>query len=254
MYNHQVTFGFLLSVVTVFAGPSAATDLTDLSSSQRDAFRAEVRLFLLEEPEVLMEAIEVLETRRAEAEARRDAMAITAHADSLFASQLDVVIGNLEGDVEVVEFFDYRCGYCRRAHPEVAELIKNDGKIRVVLKEFPILGEESLLASRFAIATKIALGVEAYVEVHDALMQMRREFSEASLIALVDELGLDRAAIIASLEDPLVQATLDYNRWMAQRLSISGTPSFIFGDEIARGYVPLDNMMEMVMKQREETR
>jgi protein-disulfide isomerase len=254
VYNHKVTLGFFLSVATVFSGPSAATDLTDLSSPQRDAFRAEVRLFLLEEPEVLMEAIEVLETRRTEAEARRDAVAITAHADSLFASRLDVVIGNLEGDVEVVEFFDYRCGYCRRAHPEVGELVKNDGEIRLILKELPILGEESLLASRFAIATKIALGVEAYVAMHDALMQMRREFSQTSLIALVDELGLDRAAIIASLEDPLVQATIDYNRLLAQRLSISGTPSFIFGDKIARGYVPLDNMVEMVSKLRQESR
>jgi protein-disulfide isomerase len=252
VYNNQLATAFFVATATIFAHPLSATDFSNLSLTERDAFRAEVRAFLLEEPEVLMEAIEVLENRKAEAEARRDAISIKAYSESLFASPFDVVSGNLEGDVELVEFFDYRCGYCRRAHPEVTELIKSDGDIRVVLKEFPILGEESLLASRFAIATRIALGDEAYIKVHDGLMQIGREISDFSLVALADELGLDSAAIMASRDDSLVQATIDYNRLLAQRLSISGTPSFVFRDQIARGYVPLENMKGMVKKLREE--
>ena len=251
MYKYLTVTGVGFAIATVLASPTAATDFDNLFAVQRDAFRAEVRAYLIEEPEVLMEAMEVLERIKSEAEAQRDAKAISTHAEYLFASPFDVVLGNLDGDVTVVEFFDYRCSYCRRAHADVKELIKSDGNIRFVLKELPILGEESILASRFAIATRIALGVEAYAEVHDGLMQMRGGFNDSSLKALADELGLDSSAIMVAVEDRRVQATIDYNRLLAQQLFISGTPSFVLGDQLARGYVPLDSMKDIVARLRE---
>ncbi len=153
-----------LGLAMTLAAPAGATDLDNLTAADRAAFRAEVRAYLLENPEVLMEAIGVLEQRQASAEGERDQMMIAANADALFSSAFDVVLGNPEGDVTIVEFMDYRCGYCRRAHPEVADLIELDGNIRVIVKEFPILGEQSVLAARFAIATRIALGDDAYVD------------------------------------------------------------------------------------------
>ncbi|MBF9061093.1 thioredoxin domain-containing protein [Rhodobacterales bacterium HKCCSP123] len=222
-----------------------------MTEAERDAFRAEVRAYLLDNPEVLMEAFAVLEQRQAEAEVERDAMAVAANANALFASAYDVVLGNPEGDITVVEFMDYRCGYCRRAHPEVMNLLEFDGNIRFVVKEFPILGEQSLLASRFAIAARIALGDEAYVALFDALMEMRGDMTQPSLMALAEDLGLDSAAIVASLEDPLVMQTIEYNHALAQRLQISGTPTFVFGNQMVRGAVPLDDMLEIVAELRD---
>jgi protein-disulfide isomerase len=233
------------------AGPAAA-DLTDMSDAEREAFRAEVRSYLLENPEVLMEAIGVLEQRQAAADAERDTMAVAANSDALFNSAFDWVGGNPDGDVVLVEFMDYRCGYCRRAHPEVADLVELDGDIRYVVKEFPILGEQSVLASRFAIATRIAHGDEAYGEINDALMTMRGDMTEASLAARAQEIGLDPEPILAAMDDPLVDQTISYNHELAQRLSISGTPTFVFGDQLVRGYVPLDAMLEIVETVRED--
>nr|WP_239025625.1 DsbA family protein [Roseibacterium persicicum] len=235
-----------LGLALSLAAPAGAIDLDNMSEAERAAFRAEVRAYLLDNPEVLMEAIAVLENRQAAAEVERDAMAVAANADALFASAYDVVLGNPEGDITIVEFMDYRCGYCRRAHPEVVDLLELDGNIRLVVKEFPILGEQSVLASRFAIATRIALGDEGYAVIHDALMEMRGDVTEPALMALAEENGLDSAAIMAAMGDPLIEATIEYNHALAQRLAISGTPSFVFGDQMVRGYVPLDAMIEIV--------
>jgi protein-disulfide isomerase len=236
---------------TLATGPAAA-DLADMSEDERAAFRAEVRAYLLENPEVLMEAIAVLEEREAAAGAEREAMTIAANEDALFRSAFDWVGGNPEGDVVVVEFMDYRCGYCRRAHPEVAELIEADGDIRYVVKEFPILGEQSVLASSFAIAARIAHGDAAYETLHDALMTMRGDMTEASLSAVAQENGIDPAPILAAMDDPLVAQTIAFNRELAQRLQISGTPSFIFDDRLVRGYVPLEGMEQIVETVRAE--
>ena len=240
-----------LCLAAGLALPAAATDLDNLSDAERAAFRAEVRAYLLENPEVLMEAIAVLEQRQAEAEVERDGMMVAANADALFNSAFDVSFGNPEADVVIVEFMDYRCGYCRRAHPEVADLVEFDGNIRVIIKEFPILGEQSLLASRFAIASRIALGDAAYVDVHNALMEMRGDVTEPALLVVADDLGLDGQAILAAMDDPLVMQTIEYNHDLAQRMSISGTPSFVFCDQMVRGYVPLDGMQQIVAMLRE---
>lgn len=241
-----------LALTCAMALPAAATDLDNLTDAEREAFRAEVRSYLVENPEVLMEAFAVLEQRQAEAEVERDAMAVAANANALFASAFDVVLGNPEGDITVVEFMDYRCGFCRRAHPEVLDLVELDGNIRLVVKEFPILGEQSVLASRFAIATRVALGDEAYFEIFDAMMTMRGDMTQPALMALAEGLGLDSAAIVASLDDPLVRQTIDYNRALGERLQISGTPTFVFGDQMVRGYVPLDGMLEIVAMLRDD--
>jgi protein-disulfide isomerase len=235
-----------LALAGLMAASPAMADLTDMDATEREAFRAEVRAYLLDNPEVLMEAIAVLEQRQAAAEGERDAMAVAANADGIFNSAFDWEGGNPEGDVVMVEFMDYRCSFCRRAHPEVEDLIELDGNIRYIVKEFPILGEQSVLASQFAIATRIVNGDDAYAEMHDALMTMRGEVTEASLMATANDLGLDPAPIMDAMDDPLVAQTIAYNRDLATRLSITGTPSFVFGDQLVRGYVPLDGMLQIV--------
>ncbi len=239
-YLLGVAFGALL------AGQAAATDLDDLTDTERSAFRDEVRAYLLENPEVLMEAFAILEQRQAELEAEAQALAVIENEDALFNSAFDHVGGNPDGDVVIVEFLDYRCSFCRRAHPEVTELVAADGNIRIITKEFPILGEQSVLASRFAIATRIALGGQAYELINEGLIAMRSDVTELSLARLATDLGLDSEAIFAAIDDPLVEATINYNRDLASRMGITGTPSFVFGDQLVQGYVPLPNMQDIV--------
>ncbi len=246
-YLLGAAFGALL------AGQAAATDLSDLTEAERGAFREEVRAYLLENPEVLMEAIGVLEQRQAEMEAEAQAQAVVDNRDALFNSAFDHVGGNPDGDVVIVEFLDYRCSFCRRAHPEVVELVASDGNIRIITKEFPILGEQSELASRFAIATRIALGGQAYELVNAGLIAMRADVTELSLARLASDLGLESEAIFAAMSDPLVDATISYNRDLAGRMGITGTPSFVFGDQLVQGYVPLPNIQEIVSILRETT-
>ena len=238
------------TALALLAPPAAAIDLDALTGAERDAFRAEVRAYLLDNPEVLMEAFEVLEMRQQASEAEAADMAIAANADLLYNSEFDWVGGNPDGDIVMVEFLDYRCGFCRRAHPEVDDLVDFDGDIKLIVKEFPILGEQSLLASRFAIATRIALGDDAYATVHDGLFEMRGDVSAPTLRDMAEGAGLDAGAIMAAMDDPLVDATIEANHMLGQRLGISGTPSFVFGDQLVRGYVPYDGMTDIVASLR----
>lgn len=245
----------MLGVATaaLLALPVAATEIADMTEAERQAFRGEIRAYLLENPEVLMEAIGVLEQRQAEEESAAQLVAVGDNEAALFQSAFDHVGGNLDGDVVIVEFIDYRCSFCRRAHPEVGELVAADGNIRIITKEFPILGEQSVLASRFAIATRLALGGEAYEQVGDALMAMRSDVTELALARLAEDLGLDSAAIFAAMDDTLVQSTIDANYALGQRMGITGTPSFVFGDQLVQGYVPLENMQDIVAVLRDTT-
>ena len=232
----------LMTTTSVFA--------QGLTDAERTDFRAEVRAYLLENPEVLMEAIAVLESRQAEAETTRDERLATLNADALVNDGFSYEGGNLDGDITIVEFIDYRCSFCRRAHPEVAELISSDGNIRIITKEFPILGEQSVLASQFAVATKIVAGDAAYKQVLDALMNLRSDVTPASLSSLASAFDLDTDAIFAEMESPAVQQVLANNRALGERMQISGTPTFVFGDQMVRGYVDLTQMRAIVEAER----
>ena len=234
----------------LLASPLAAFDMNALSDAERETFRAEVRAYLMDNPEVLLEAINVLEERQAAAQAAGDIDLIRTNADAIFNDGFSWVGGNPEGDVTVVEFLDYRCGYCKKAFPEVKELIASDGNIRLIVKEFPILGDQSVLASRFAIAVKQVEGDEAYSKVHDSLMTLRGEITEASLSDLSEEMGFTTKAVFDAMNSPEIKAMIDANRALAQRLQINGTPSFVFESELLRGYVPLDGMRGVVSQIR----
>jgi len=226
--------------------PAAALDLDAMTAAERDAFRAEVRAYLLENPEVLMEAIGVLEAREAEAAAALDVELARANSDALFNDPASWSGGNPQGDITLVEFIDYRCGFCKRAHPEVTELIETDGDIRIIRKEFPILGDQSVLASRFAVATLQIAGDDAYEQVSDSLIQMRSNVTDQSLETLGDTLGLPTEEITAHMDSDAVTDVLRANQELAQRLQISGTPTFVLEDQMLRGYVPLDGLRDIV--------
>ncbi|WP_299982802.1 DsbA family protein [uncultured Ruegeria sp.] len=238
-----------LSLIT---GPAQALDLNAMSDAEKAEFGAQVREYLLENPEVIIEAINILEERNASAEAQADKELVAANADDLFNDGYSWVGGNPDGDITLVEFMDYRCGYCRRAVPEVASLLAEDGNIRLVIKELPILGDASIVSSRFAIATKQVAGDDAYKQVHDALLEFTGEPSEVTLRRISDGLGLDSEAIIAAMDSDEVSEEITKTRELAQKLRISGTPSFVLGTEMLRGFLPADQMQQIANGVRAE--
>ena len=154
-------------VALSLTAPAHAMDLTELTDAERAQFRAEVRAYLMENPEVILQAVEQMQNRQAEAQMQADFDLVTANADEIFDDGYSWVGGNPDGDITLVEFLDYRCGYCRRAAEEVEQLIASDGNIRFIVKEFPILGEASVLSSRFALAVREVAGDDAYKAAHD---------------------------------------------------------------------------------------
>ena len=236
-----------------FAMPGFGFDLGSMTDQERAQFRAEIRDYLLDNPEVLVEAINTLDARQAEQQAVSDSTLIGENAPAIFADGRSWVGGNLDGTVTVVEFFDYRCGYCKKAHAEVTDLVQSDGNVRFILKEFPILGDQSVLASRFAIAVRTLAGPDMYWKMHDQLMTFRGDITPASLDRLATDLGLDPAAIRAGMESPEVEAEITANHALGDRLHINGTPSFVLQDSrlqspdtMLRGYVPQQQIQQIV--------
>ncbi len=238
-----------LAALFLTTDTARAFDITAMSDEERAAFRAEVRAYLLDNPEILLEVIQLLEQRQTQQQQLDDAALISVNADEIYNDGHSWVGGNPDGDITIVEFSDYRCPYCRKAHPEVARLLEEDGNIRLIYKEYPILGDASTTASRFAVATLLTYP-EAYRDVNNALMEMRGEPTAEALKALAERLGLDAGKIVDRMMDEDVAAILRKNQELGRRLRINGTPTFILGDRFLRGYVPLSDMKKLVAETR----
>jgi len=243
------------AALCLMAAPMAAQaqeafDFDTMTPDQQAAFGAQVRTYLLENPQVIMDAVAVLEEREQAAQAAQDDTIVAENREQLVNDGYSWVGGNPDGDVTVIEFMDYRCGFCRKAHPEVAELIESDGNIRYIVKEFPILGEASMISSQFAIATQIVAGDEAYEAVHDALITLEGNPGNGPLRRIADSFGLDAEAIMAEMNSDEVMRRIAETRQLAQAMRINGTPSFVFGDQMVRGYAPLPAMQEIVAQER----
>ncbi len=243
---------YALPFLFALSSPVAALDLEAMTDAERAAFRAEVRAYLLEEPEVLQEAIGVLQERERLAEIANDQLLAVTYADALFNDRHSYVGGNPAGDITIVEFMDYRCGYCKRAFSEVEALLAADTNIRFIVKEYPILGEQSVLASRFAVATQLVAGDDAYRAVHDTLMEFRGDITQASMTRLAEILELDAEAIIAQMDSNEVSNIIAANRALGEQMQISGTPTFVIEDQMLRGYVPADAMVAIIAELRDE--
>ncbi len=241
-----------LPVLLALATPLAALDLETMTDAERQIFRDEVRAYLLENPEVLMEAIDILQRRQDEAQLEADRQLALAHTDALFNDGVSWVGGNPDGDVTLVEFMDYRCTYCKQAFAEVDQLVQGDGNIRFIIKEFPILGEQSKLAAQFAVAVRNMHGDDIYADIHEALMSMRTDITPESLTRLAESFALDPAPLLVAMAGPEVAAELEANAALGNALQITGTPTFVMADQMLRGYVPLEQMQAIVAVVRGE--
>ncbi|MDE0340762.1 MAG: DsbA family protein [Nitrospinae bacterium] len=206
-----------------------------------------IREYLITNPEVLEEAIQALQAKR---QARRQAAALASirnNRKQIYEDPEDPVGGNPKGDVTIVEFFDYRCGYCKRVAPVVDDALAKDKKIRIVYKEFPVLGPNSVLAARAALASR-AQG--KYLVFHKALMYAKISYDEASIMKIAAKVGIDTARLKKDMQAPGIQAQLAKNRALARSLSIRGTPAFVIGDQLFPGALTSAQLAGMIQKAR----
>ena len=243
-------FRIVISFLFLLATQSFALDLSKMSTSERALLQEEIRLYLLENPEVIMEAVEVLRKKEQQAAIQSDFELVKKHENAIFEDGFSFIGGNPNGDITLVEFVDYRCGYCKKAHYEVEKLLSTDGNIRFVIKEFPILGDDSLMLSKFALAVKIVHGDEMYKLVHDILIKMKAPPSEKAFDQIISNLNLDAKLVESAMESNEVNGMIAYTRTLAERLKISGTPTFVMNDELIRGYVPFDALISIVDNKR----
>ena len=239
---------FLVLLLVGFGGAVVAQEA--LTPAQREAVEKLVREIIKTNPEIIMEALESHDQRQKEAEARRFVDALAAQKQAVRNDPHSEVAGNPQGDVTVVEFFDYRCPYCKQAHNQLQALLKRDAKVKVVLKEFPILGPESVMASRAALAAR-AQG--KYLAFHNALLETRT-LNEEIIFRLAADVGLDVERLKKDMTQPEVQAIIARNRKLGESLGITGTPAFVIGDQLAPGALSTDRLAAMVEEARASCR
>jgi len=243
-------FKIAISFIFFLATQSFALDLSKMSAAERALLQKEIRIYLLENPEIIMEAVEVLRAKEQQAAIQSDFELVKKHKKAIFEDGFSFIGGNPNGDITLVEFVDYRCGYCKKAHNEVEKLLSTDGNIRFVIKEFPILGDDSLMLSKFALAVKIVHGDEMYKLVHGILIKMKAPPSEKAFDQIISNLNLDAKLVESAVESNEVNGMIAYTRTLAERLKISGTPTFVLNDELIRGYVPFDALINIVDDKR----
>lgn len=237
-------FAVLACLLVGGLDPSAAQGF---SPAQRSEIEEIVRGYLLRNPEVLQEAITELEKRQSAADAEKAKTAVKSNAELLFNSPRHVVVGNPQGDVTLIEFFDYNCGYCKRALADLLDLVRGDSKLRVVLKEFPVLGEASVDAARVAIAASLQdKSGRKYFDLHQRLLASRGPIDKARALAVAKEAGLDVARIERDMAGDEVRATIAENMKLAEALGLNGTPSYVVGEEVVVGAVGRDALKQKV--------
>ena len=207
-----------------------------------------VRDYLMREPEVVYEAIQELQKRQQAAEAARQQTSIVERADEIFRHPEDPIAGDPSGDVTLVEFFDYHCGYCRRMVGDLRTLVDADAKLRFVFKELPVLGPDSVTAAKAALAAS-KLDHDKYYDFHLALMQSK-DISRDTVLKIAVAKGYDADAMAAEMEAAWVQERLDANQALAESLGINGTPSFIVGKTLIPGAVEIGRLAQLVQDER----
>ena len=238
--------GLLALTLAVPLAVSAPVQAQELDEARIKQLALEA---ILENPGIIMEAVAILEQQRAEAQAVAQARALTEQRALLENDPTALVLGNPEGDVTVVEFVDYNCSFCRRAHAEVAALLAQDENVRLVIREWPILSDGSAFAARAALASQ-AQGL--YAEFHEALITLPGRAEEASVLRAAASVGLDVDRLVADMDSPEVTAHLATSTQLAQALGFNGTPAFVIGETLVPGFVETGALVDLVAQTRED--
>lgn len=218
-----------------------------MSPAQRSEIEAIIKNYLIANPEVLQEAFTELEKRQSAAEAQKHRAAVKDNAELLFNSKHHVVLGNPQGDVTLVEFFDYNCGYCKRALGDMLELLKNDPKLKVVLKEFPVLGEGSVQAAQVAVAVRMQDKTgKKYLEFHQKLLGSRGQADRTNALAAAKDAGLDMTRLEKDMASDEIKSSLEESFKLADALGLSGTPTYVVGSDVVVGAVGLPALKDKI--------
>lgn len=232
----------LLAAALAFTpGLSPAQEISE------DRIKELVAETLRENPELVLEALQALQARQAEAQAAAVAAILTNERTLLERDPNAEVLGNPDGDVTVIEFFDYNCPYCKRVMPELDALLADDSKVRLVLREWPILSEGSVIAARAALASRKQ---GKYAEMHEALMGARAKLDEQTVLRIAAEVGLDTVKLKAEMQSPEVEEHIATSMRLAEALGFDGTPAFIVGDQLIPGFVEKAQLVELVNSAR----
>jgi protein-disulfide isomerase len=229
-------------IALLLAGGVARAD-DALTPAQRDGVEKIIHDYILKHPDVVIEALQSAEDRdRANAD-ERSRQAVAARQKDLQGDTTSPVAGNPKGDVTVVEFFDYRCPYCKQVEPSIDALLREDGRVRLVYKEFPVLGPDSVYASRAALASRKQ---GKYAKFHDAMMAQKGTLDTAVVLQLAAGAGLDVDKLKADMGSPDIDSVIKQNYALAQALEIRGTPAFVIGDEMVPGAVDAATLKEKI--------
>ncbi|UCI06514.1 DsbA family protein [Mesorhizobium sp. B1-1-8] len=238
-----LTGWFLLNPGIQGAGRSALA----AGEMSQDQFDQRIHDYILAHPEVLVQALQSLDERQRQAEAAEARKVLKARADDIFHDKQSPVGGNAEGNVTLVEFFDYNCPYCRMMAPVMDQAVADDAQLRIVYKEFPILGPDSVFAAKAALA---ADKQGKYAAFHKALYAAKTRVTEAVVLKTAAEAGLDVERMKADMRQPDIQTSIDRNAELAQALRITGTPGFVAGDQIFPGATDLATLKTFVNQAR----
>ena len=242
----QSLFGFALFALLLCAAPPAAS-AQSFSDTQKGDIEAIIKNYLVSHPEVLEEAMGELSKRQAAEEAQKHEASVSENAGAIFNSPRGVVLGNKDGDVTFVEFFDYNCGYCKRAMADMLDLMKTDPKLKVVLKEFPVLSPGSVEAAQVAVAVRMQdPSGKKYLDFHQKLLGGRGPADKAHAMAAAKEAGVDMARLEKDLASPEVKATIEENFKLAEAMGMNGTPSYVIGKQVVVGAIGLDGLKEKI--------
>ena len=235
----------------VVPAPAVATAPQEFSSAQTREIENIVKKYLVQHPEVLQEVMEALDKRQKEADADKARTTIKDNKATIFNSSHQVVLGNPQGNVTMVEFFDYNCAFCKRALPDMLDLIKTDSDLKFVLKEFPVLGPGSLEAAHVAVAARMQdSSGKKYMEFHQKLLGGRGAADKTRALAVAKEVGFDMARIEKDMTGDEVKAQIEESFKLAEALGLNGTPSYVVGSDVVVGAVGLNALKEKVSSAR----
>lgn len=256
-FRTLATSAVMMAAISIYALPAAAQEKAQttseagktMSAQDRGAIEDVVREYLLSNPEVIVEAIRIYREKQEQAQAEQAQKALSAHRSSLTEAKNAPFAGNPKASVTVVEFFDYQCGYCKRMLPMLRQLLDEDKDLRWVFKEFPILGPNSLTASRAALAAW-NLDPAKYVAFHAALMGASGGLTEERVLKIAERVGYDEKKLKSGMDSDAVSAEIQTNHRLAETLNIRGTPAFIVGDELVPGAIDLETLRNLIKKAR----
>jgi protein-disulfide isomerase len=238
----------LFMVLILVGGAVQNTAANALDAPQKQAVEGIIKDYLIKNPEIIQEALGELDKRQKEAQATAQKVALKSEKSSLVDG---AVVGNPKGDVTIVEFFDYNCGFCKRALTDLQEFLKTETKVKIILKDFPVLGADSLEVSKVALAVKNQISGDAYMAFHAKLMGLSGRITKERALEVVKAQGLDVAKVEKDMQAPAILKTLEETVALGDRLGLTGTPAYVIGEEVVFGAVGAETLKKIVTNTRQ---